>query len=246
MIILVLILGLIIRAFSLNQSFWLDEATSALTTKMSLVDFLGKFMPGDFHPPLYYIILRVWSLIFGSSEIALRSLSIVFGISTIYIVYLIGKELVNKKTGLIAGLLLATSGLFVYYSQEARMYTMASFLVCLLVFSFVKILKEKGRLGDWLVFILVLPAIFLTDYLAVLIFVPIWIYLILERKNILTIKKFITSHIILGISILVWIPVFLRQLSSGLKVTNGSPAWVNVLGKFSIKDVLLIPIKFMI
>src|SRR5260221_14271890 len=98
MIFFTLILALGLRLASINQSLWLDEATSALTTKMSFADFFGKFMPGDFHPPLYYILLRAWAAVFGSSEIALRSLSILFGVATIYVVYLIGKEFASKQT----------------------------------------------------------------------------------------------------------------------------------------------------
>ncbi len=79
MIIFTLILALGLRLMPLNQSLWLDEATSALVTRMSLADFFGKFMPGDFHPPLYYLALRAWGTLFGTSEIALRSLSILFG-----------------------------------------------------------------------------------------------------------------------------------------------------------------------
>src|SRR5258708_22082891 len=129
MIIFVLIFGLILRLISLNQSLWLDEATSASTIKMSLSTFFQKFAQGDFHPPLYYLTLRLWGSIFGTSEVALRSLSILFAVATIYVVYRIGRELISSKAGLIASLLLATSGLHVYYSQEARMYSMSTFLV---------------------------------------------------------------------------------------------------------------------
>src|SRR5260221_14760891 len=97
MIFFTLILALGLRLASFNQSLWLDEATSALTTKMSFPDFFGKFMPGDFHPPLYYLVLRVWATFFGTSEVALRSLSLIFGIGTVYLVYLIGKDLLNRE-----------------------------------------------------------------------------------------------------------------------------------------------------
>jgi mannosyltransferase len=250
MILLILILGFGLRLISINQSLWLDEATSALTTKMNLRYFFEKFIPGDFHPPLYYLLLRIWSSFFGSSEIALRSLSIVFGVGTIYIVYLISKacanqNLVGKKIGLIAALLLATSGLHIYYSQEARMYSMSTFLVALLIYFFVKTLRERG-VGNWVAFGITLGLIAMTDYLPLLVLPAIWIFAFLEKKDFYWWKKFIMSHIILAILGLLWLPVFLQQLHSGINVTNTSPAWVNVLGVFSIKDILLIPVKFMI
>lgn len=246
MIIFVLILGLGLRLISLNQSLWLDEATSALTTRMNLADFFSKFMPGDFHPPLYYLVLRVWTSFFGTSEIALRMPSIFFGIATIYVVYLIGKKLISSKVGILASLLLATSGLHIYYSQEARMYSMSTLLVSLLIFSQVKIIKEKGRVGDWLLFSIILGFTGMTDYLPLFVLPAIWIFGILTKQNFTWWKKFLMSHIILIALDLAWFPVFIKQLTSGITSINSSPAWVNVLGKFSLKDTLLIPVKFAI
>ena len=83
MIYLVLFFGLIFRLISLNQSLWLDEATTALVARMPIADFFTKFMPADFHPPLYYIVVHFWVRLFGASEISLRIPSIIFGILTI-------------------------------------------------------------------------------------------------------------------------------------------------------------------
>src|SRR5687767_8667960 len=138
MIYLILLFSGLLRLISINQSLWLDEATSALVAQMSFSDIFIKFLPGDFHPPLYYLVLKIWAGIFGYSEISLRLPSVIFGICTVYVIYLLGKEMFNKKVGLIASLLLATSGLNIYYSQEARMYSLATLLVSLLVYFFIK------------------------------------------------------------------------------------------------------------
>src|SRR3989344_1694944 len=121
MIIVILFTALILRLISLNQSLWLDEATTALVAKMPLSDLFTKFLPGDFHPPLYYLIINQWTKLFGYSEVSLRFPSILFGVASVFMVYLIGKEFLDKKVGLIASLFLAMSGLHIYYSQEARM-----------------------------------------------------------------------------------------------------------------------------
>ncbi|CAN5302305.1 hypothetical protein BH10PAT1_BH10PAT1_3080 [soil metagenome] len=252
MIIFTLILGLGLRLISLNQSFWIDEATSASTIKMSLAQFFGKFMPGDFHPPLYYLTARVWSMFFGTSEIALRSLSVLFGILTIYVVYLIGKEinkqslsLRDKNVGIIASILLATSGLHIYYSQEARMYSMSTFLVTLAIYFFIHLRQGYGgQVKIWIGYAITLGLIGATDYLPLLILPIFWIYGVLSKQKFTWFKKLFMSHIILFLFAILWMPTFLKQLSSGLNVVNHSPAWVSVLGKFSIKDILLIPVKF--
>src|SRR5581483_10632015 len=235
MISLALILGLGLRLISLNQSLWLDEATSALTTKMSLRYFFFQFITGDFHPPLYYLTLRPWSTLFGSSEIALRSLSVLFGTATIYLVYLIGRKMFNEEVGIITALLLATSSLHVYYSQEARMYSMSAFLVCLAIYLFLKISKAKSSPKDWIIFSLIIGLIGLTDYLSLLILPVFWIFAILTKQKSQWWKKFSISQFVSVALLLPWLPTFVKQLTSGINVTNNSPAWTSVLGILSIK-----------
>lgn len=231
MIYLILFFGLILRLISLNQSLWLDEATSALVARMNVADIFGKFLPGDFHPPLYYLLLHWWSVIFGSGEVVLRLLSVLVGVITIYIVY--------KLAGKLPALLLATSGLHIYYSQEARMYALATLFVTLAVFSFVKIIKAD-RVGDWIVFSVFLFLIGATDYVALFILPVFWI---LGKRFW---KKLFVSHIILLVFGFGWLPYLLKQLNVGLSVKFTSPAWWQILGASSFKQILLVSVKFMI
>ena len=165
MIWIILFLGLVLRIFSINQSFWLDEATSATVAKhLSFTDIISKFSPGDFHPPLYYLTLKLWTLPFGVNEFSARSLSIVAALATIYFTYLIGKTYFEKNTGLMAAILLAVAPLHIYYSQEARMYSLQTLFVTMSVYFFVKLTK-KHHLGHWLLFSLTLVLVGMTDYL---------------------------------------------------------------------------------
>src|SRR5258708_21751776 len=88
MIYIFLLLGLVLRLISLNQSFWIDEATTGnVVRNLSLPEIIIKFAPGDFHPPLYYLTAKIWRNVFGTNEFALRLLSVVFASLTIYIIY---------------------------------------------------------------------------------------------------------------------------------------------------------------
>lgn len=230
MIWLILLLGTVLRFISINQSLWLDEATSAMVAKMPLGDIFAKFLPGDFHPPLYYLILKYWVMFFGSSEIELRIPSVFFGILTIYITYSIGKKIFNEKIGLISSLLLATSGLHIYYSQEARMYSLAALLVSLSILLF---LNKK-----WIFFSIVLALIGMTDYVSLLV-IPI--FLIVGYKDW---KKVLISFLPLIIVFAFWLPIFNKQLLSGLALKGSG--WWNVLGLPTFKNIALIPVKFIL
>lgn len=231
MIIYILILGFFVRLISLNQSIWLDEGTTALVAGMDLKIIFTQFLPADFHPPAYYLLMKGWTELFGNSEIGLRLPSVIFGTGTIYLTYLIGKKMFNKETGVFAALLISLNGLSIYYSQEARMYAMAAFLVAL---TFHLFLNKK-----WAYFSFALALIGLTDYVALFVLIPLFL---IGYKY----KKFYLALTPLVLSFLIWLPTFTNQIQGGLSVKNGSPLWWKILGTLTIKNIALIPIKFVI
>ncbi|MDE6138418.1 MAG: glycosyltransferase family 39 protein, partial [Candidatus Gastranaerophilales bacterium] len=83
------------------------------------------------HTPLYFFLLHFWMKIFGDSEVAIRSLSVVFGILTVPVVYLVSSKITTKTNSLIVCLFSAVSPLLVLFSAEARMYSMVVLLVML-------------------------------------------------------------------------------------------------------------------
>ena len=116
----ILAVGLVFRVVHLGRkSLWLDEAVSWRFTHLSQRELWTQVL--DTYPPLYYSLLRLWR-VFGDSEAALRSLSVVFGELAIVLTYLLGRQIVNERTGLFAAALVATSTLQLQYSQEARAY----------------------------------------------------------------------------------------------------------------------------
>src|SRR3989338_7517756 len=130
MIWVILVLGTILRLISLNQSLWLDEAINVMAANSySFFEMITQYAIADFHPPGWFIILWLWGKLFGYSEIAVRLPSVIFGVLTIYSVYLIGKKIVSQNLGLIAALLFAINPLHIYYSQEARIYAFATLAV---------------------------------------------------------------------------------------------------------------------
>ncbi|OGK36671.1 hypothetical protein A3F03_02980 [Candidatus Roizmanbacteria bacterium RIFCSPHIGHO2_12_FULL_41_11] len=144
------------------QSFWRDEAFSFLLAKQSLIDIL--FLTAkDFNPPLYYLILHLWLNLFGSSEITLRTLSLIFFTLTIYKAYDMLTDVLHlspKKTILYLFLFLSNPVLL-YYAFEVRMYAMMGFLA---VFSFQALLAQKHK-----TYILVTTLALYTHYFMLLV-----------------------------------------------------------------------------
>src|SRR3989338_2066633 len=137
-------LGIILRLISLNQSLWLDEAINVMAAKsFSLPGMVTQYAVADFHPPGWFAVLWFWGKLFGYSEISVRLPSVIFGVVTIYITYLLGKKLVSKNLGLLAALLIAINPLHIYYSQEARMYSMAVLAVVVNIFILIKLIHKE-------------------------------------------------------------------------------------------------------
>ncbi|MFO0703684.1 MAG: hypothetical protein U0525_03090 [Patescibacteria group bacterium] len=124
----------------LNQSLWLDEATSAkVVMKYNPFEIVKIFSPYDFHPSGYYIVLWVWSKVFGTSEIALRSLSLLAMFASCIPIYL-SLQIISKekyRTPLIGIMVFLTQPLIWYYSHEARMYSLVVFYLSVYTYCFI-------------------------------------------------------------------------------------------------------------
>src|SRR3989344_4421449 len=248
MIAVILIVALILRLIAINQSLWLDEGINVNVAKaLSFKSLIFNYSLSDFHPPLFHVILRGWILLFGSAETIVRLLSVVLGVATVYVTYLIAKKLFENKTALIAATLLATSPLHIYYSQEARMYMLAAFFASLSVYFFVSLLK-KDIIWYWIGFVITTSLMLYSDYLPYLL-IPVYIlYLFVFRKKILlpTLKTFIPAFIFIFLTVIPWFIIFPKQLNTGLSAAAASPAWAQVVGSPQLKNLLLVFVKFTI
>ncbi|RLC78046.1 MAG: hypothetical protein DRI61_10485, partial [Chloroflexi bacterium] len=128
LVLLLLLLAFLLRVYRLGaQSLWYDEGVSAYLTTLSPAE-LTRWTAEDIQPPLYYYVLYLWVRGAGRSEFALRFPSLFFGVLMVPMFYLLGKRLAGEKAAIIAALLAAISPLYLWYSQEARMYTLFTFL----------------------------------------------------------------------------------------------------------------------
>lgn len=125
------------------QSFWRDEAFTYLLAKNNFLKILW-LTARDFNPPLYYLILNIWMRMFGSSEIAIRSLSLVaFGlVFYIFVEFLHNVLNVKKQRVVLYSLLFFLNPILNYYAFEGRMYSLFTLFAGL---SFYLLYKKKVR-----------------------------------------------------------------------------------------------------
>lgn len=144
------------------RSFWLDETTAVRQAAWSIPNLFER-MSNNVHPPLFHVLLHYWMLAFGRSEVAVRAFPMVWGIAAIPLFYWLGRTVYDRRVGITASLIVALSPFFVWYSQEARMYTM------MLVFALVSTgalwkALESGKARWWTTFALATAAGLMTQY----------------------------------------------------------------------------------
>ena len=231
-IILILILATVLRLLFSNQCFWLDEGAQMIMSAKSLAfQWFGR--SADFHPPLFYFLIHFW-LQLGRSEWLLRLPAVLFGVATVYLVYLLGKKIAGEKLGLISALFLAVAPYHIYYSQEARMYTLLAFLATA---SMLFLLEKK-----WLAYILATTAMIYTHYAGFFLIFAQFVFIFLWQKK--SFGQFLKSLVFAILLFLPWLPQFSKQLGAGSNLVSLLPGWRNMANLSLVKALPLTFIKF--
>jgi uncharacterized membrane protein len=267
------LLALVLLAFALRvyrmdaQSLWYDEGVTAQVASQGLVE-LTRWTADDIQPPLYYYMVAGWMRLAGRSEWALRFLSAFFSALTVPLLYALGRLLFNRRAGLLAALLAMVSPLYIYYAQEARMYTMLTFLGALAGYLLLRILRETRtahRRWLWGGFALTSIAALYTHYFAAFLLAALAIYSLLDvvrhaprttfhvsrfTLHALLLEGFITLLAII-LAYLPWLPSMLTRFRIDASYWQGTlklhEALRHVLINFSLGETVLesIAVKLM-
>lgn len=144
-ILVILVGGIFLRIYNLSYlSLWNDEAFSRYYFKLGLSFMWTEGLRSESSPPLYYMAIGAWIQLFGGSEAALRSLSVVSSSLAIVLVYALGRELFGPRQGLTASALFALSATQIYYAQEARPYALLLIPVGLILLACARYLRKPG------------------------------------------------------------------------------------------------------
>jgi hypothetical protein len=175
-------LGAALRFWRLgHQSFWYDESVTVGLLHHSLGGMLSALPNVEGTPPVYYCVAWVWARVFGFGEAGIRSLSAVAGVALILSAYGIGSRLISGRAGLVAAWLVACNPFLIWYSQEARAYSLLALMAALALLAFAHLLSPRPR-ARWIVGWAVFGGLALaTHYYAVVALAPagawlLWIH----------------------------------------------------------------------
>ncbi len=227
---LILLLAAGLRFYHLDSSsLWSDEGNTWALLGRSFAQ-IGRDAAADIHPPGYYWLLKLWSMVWGSNAWGMRSFSAITGVLLVYVIYRLGRCLEDAvapmakttQLALLAALLAAINPFQIYYSQEARMYQLLALESAGLFWALYAMLRKPQGLA--------LPAAFAylffgiaglwTHYSFPIIlaaaglgFVSVWAWLARnERANPTSLGWFIGLNLLIALAFLPWLPTALDRV----------------------------------
>ena len=204
-LILILAFALLARLYGItSESVWLDEAYSA---NMAVQPFLNILMLDDTNPPLHMLVMSVFVKLFGLSEFWMRLPFALIGTLAVYASYLLAGKIAGEKTAIISSLLLALSPYHVFYSQDARMYSLLTLFAGLSAYFFLKY-YEKPEQKTLAFYIIASLLMVYTHLYGLFILAGINLFYLWKRR---LQKNWVIAHMILIAAFLPWLPMFLRQ-----------------------------------
>ena len=152
----ILLIAAILRWFRIeSQSLWYDEGYSLFfsggrTISETVARTIGANASERFQPA-YFVLLHLWRAAFGSSEVSLRSFSVVVGLAAVGMVYVAASQLLNRTTALLAGVGMSISAFAVIYSQEVRPYSLIMVVAAVQLCAATAIVVKSPETRRWTV-----------------------------------------------------------------------------------------------
>ena len=173
-----LALGAIVLAGALLRLRWFGDSLYGDETE-AFYDVSGHGLGGVLHllnghtpelsPPLYFVLAWMSERVFGTSVQSLRLVSMVAGVSAIPMTYLLGRFTASSRAALVAAAMVALSPFLIFFSSEARPYSLLLALCLASTLALVRAVGHDGRSRWWVVYALSSCAALYTHYLAVFV-----------------------------------------------------------------------------
>lgn len=193
------------RLWRLTTScLWFDEIFGVHAARLDWKPMF-QFVAADLiHPPLFYVLLKVWIAIGGESLLWLRLLPVLLSVAAIVPIVLLCRALkLSLWQTNIALALLAVNGYLIKYAQEVRMYSLLFLLTCASLWLFLKFSESANVKRLWLALSLVNLLLVHSHYYGwIVVFMELFLLILWWREKVL---KFLSTTLALILSYLPWL-----------------------------------------
>ena len=216
-----MVLGTFLRVWRIDQlgEFDFDEVASVWYARQGAAEIFRSIAEAPFeHPPLFYVLLHYWNGAFGEIEPLVRLFSVPFGVLMIPVTYVLGARIFNRFTGVTTAFMVAGSPQLIFYSREARMYSLATLFGLLALYLFIRAVEGR-RVRGWLWLTMTLLVGVYLDYSVLLVLVAMDLYILFTWR-----RRRRAAAYALGLQIVV-AAVLLPWLFTSQGVASSLPAW---------------------
>ena len=183
-------LAFLVRVISLDtQGLWRDEVDQWRFALQSWGEMLRNFTRAGWNGPLYSPLMRVWIALTGDSIFAMRYFSLLWGVLSVALLYVLVKRLADDAAygegpAQWSALLLALSPYMVWYAQEIKMYTWVPMLVLLALYALDCACTHPSR--QWWATVLIATSLAFYSHLLAALVIPVevlWFWLHPRRQK---------------------------------------------------------------
>jgi mannosyltransferase len=206
------------------HSFWFDEAFTADLTRASYADIFLGAARDDGNPPLYPLIAKGWTALFGRSDASFRGLSTLLGVATVLPLVLLGRRFLGRAGGLWAGLLLAISPLAIELANEARAYALLQFLAAGTTWLFVRWVDHRRPAVYW-AYVVGTVLLFYTHYYGPAVPLAHGLALLVDRRRRNLLLPWAGGMVLVAICFAPWLPAFAAQLRTPGNLIRSAGRW---------------------
>lgn len=199
---------------SWNQSIWFDEGYSILLARESFSELLA-LTSVDAHPPVYYLLLKLWGDMFGFAEPTLRALSAILAAGMIVGGLSLTRKLFGTRAALFTLPFVVLAPFVLRYGYEIRMYALAGLIGVLATYALVLAKEQKTKKSWWVVYAALVALGMLTLYMTIVIWLShvVWLaWSSIHQK--LPIQQWRWPLVYLGAVVLFapYLPIFVHQI----------------------------------
>ncbi len=145
------LVALVLRLFRLNTDLWFDEVLMVIDLiRLPFGDMVTSFTSQNQHL-LYTILAHTSARWFGESAWAVRLPSVMFGVGSIWALFLLGRNIIGTRVALLSCALITLSYHHIWFSQNARGYMGLMFFSTLTTWLWLEAWRRDG-FGWWLAY----------------------------------------------------------------------------------------------
>ena len=233
LVLFIILLAAFMRLYRIKDymTFLGDEGRDVLVAYNILHGHLTLLGPtssvgGFFLGPIYYYFMAPFLWLFNYNPVGPAVMVALFGIATVWLIYIVGKDFFNAKVGLMAALIYAISPLVIVYSRSSWNPNPMPFFSLLILYSLYKALKRSSLklfFAVGILFGIAMQLHYLSIFLGMVILIYTFLSLIYKQKNFGIVKKLFEDYLLIFLGFVIgWSPFL------AFEVRHGFPDFRNI------------------